>query len=127
LGRKNKSEPLLVSLKTQPGFTRSIYFSRKYMTRPRIHRCLQFNPDVDYFKPRGVPLRELEEVELLPDEIEAIKLYFVGGLDQTQAAEKMGISQPTFARTIDSANKKTAEALIKGKAIKINRVLVEHL
>ena len=92
------------------------------MTRPRIHRCLQFNPNVDYFKPRGIPLRDLEEVELMPDEIEAIKLYFVDGLDQTKSAEKMGISQPTFARTLDSANKKMAEALIKGKAIKINKV-----
>ncbi len=92
------------------------------MPRPKIHRCLQFNPSVDYFKPRGIPLRELEEVELLPDEIEAIKLYYVDGLDQTKAAEKMGISQPTFARTADLACKKVADALINGKAIKIIRV-----
>ena len=92
------------------------------MTRPRIKRCLQFNPNVDYFKPRGIPLRDLQEIELLPDEIEAIKLYLVDGLDQTQSAEKMGISQPTFARTVDLACKKVAEALIKGKAIKINKI-----
>lgn len=92
------------------------------MTRPRIKRCLQFNPHVDYFKPRGIPLRDLEEVELLADEIEAIKLYLVDGLDQTKSAKKMGISQPTFARTVDSACKKVAEALIKGKAIKINKI-----
>ncbi|KKS31447.1 hypothetical protein A2380_03615 [candidate division WWE3 bacterium RIFOXYB1_FULL_43_24] len=92
------------------------------MTRPRIRRFLKFNPDVDYFKPRGIPLRDLEEVELLADEIEAIKLYLVDGLDQTQSAAKMGISQPTFARTFDSACKKVAEALIKGKAIKINKI-----
>lgn len=110
-----------MSLKTQAGFTRDVDFSRKYMPRPRIHRCLQFNPNVDYFKPRGIPLRDLEEIELMPDEIEAIKLYLVDGLDQTKSARKMGISQPTFARTIDSANKKMAEALIKGKAIKINK------
>ena len=93
------------------------------MTRPKIRRCLNFNPNVDYFKPRGIPLRELEEVELLADEIEAIKLYMVDGLDQTTAAEKMGISQPTFARTIDTACKKVADALIKGKAIKINKLV----
>ncbi|MFZ2664266.1 MAG: DUF134 domain-containing protein [Patescibacteria group bacterium] len=92
------------------------------MTRPRIKRCLKFNPDVDYFKPRGIPLRDLQEIELLPDEIEAIKLYLVDGLDQTQSAKKMGISQPTFARTVDLACKKVAEALIKGKAIKINKM-----
>lgn len=95
------------------------------MTRPRVKRCLQFNPNVDYFKPRGIPLRDLEEVELLPDEIEAIKLYLIDGLDQTQSAEKMGISQPTFARTIDASCKKVADALINGKAIKINKVIAE--
>lgn len=89
------------------------------MTRPKIHRCLQFSPNVDYFKPRGIPLRELEEVELLPDEIEAIKLYLVDGLDQTSSADKMHISQPTFARIVDSACKKVADALVNGKAIKI--------
>lgn len=92
------------------------------MTRPRIRRYLKFNPNVYYFKPRGIPLRDLEEVELLADEIEAVKLYLVDGLDQTKSAKKMGISQPTFARTIDSASKKIAEALIKGKAIRINKI-----
>lgn len=92
------------------------------MTRPRIRRYLKFNPNVYYFKPRGIPLRDLEEVELLADEIEAVKLYLVDGLDQTESAKKMGISQPTFARTIDSASKKIAEALIKGKAIRINKI-----
>jgi len=60
-----------------------------------------------------------EEIVLLPDELEALKLYEVDGLDQTQAAEKMNISQPTFARLLGSANKKIAEAIIKGKAIRI--------
>ena len=90
------------------------------MTRPRIKRRLQFNPNVSYFKPRGIPLMELKEVELYPEEVEAIKLYLVDSLDQTEAAKKMSISQPTFARTIASANKKVAEALIKGKAIKFH-------
>lgn len=92
------------------------------MVRPRIRRCIQFNPNVDYFKPRGIPLKDLQEVELLPEEIEAIKLYFVDGMDQTQSAKEMGISQPTFARTVDAAIKKVADALIKGKAIKINKI-----
>jgi predicted DNA-binding protein (UPF0251 family) len=92
------------------------------MARPKIHRHLQFNPNVSYFKPRGIPLKKLEEVELLPDEIEAVKLYLVDCLDQTKSAERMHISQPTFARTIDSATKKIADALINGKAIKINKI-----
>jgi predicted DNA-binding protein (UPF0251 family) len=90
------------------------------MPRPKIRRRIQFNPEVSYFKPRGVPLRGLEEVEIMPDELEAIKLYLVDGLDQTQSAKKMKISQPTFARIINSATKKLGEAIIKGKAIRIN-------
>jgi predicted DNA-binding protein (UPF0251 family) len=82
-------------------------------------RCVKFNPCVRYFKPQGIPLRELEEVILMPDELEALKLYEIDGLEQTEAAKKMKISQPTFARILDSAQKKIAEAIIKGKAIKI--------
>lgn len=58
---------------------------------------------------------------LLPDELEALKLYEVDGLEQTVAADKMKISQPTFARILGSANKKIAIALVKGKAIKIEK------
>ncbi|MGI5827722.1 MAG: DUF134 domain-containing protein [Patescibacteria group bacterium] len=91
------------------------------MPRPKRPRFLQFEPNVYYFKPRGIPLRLLEEVALMPDELEALKLYDVDGLNQTQAAEKMNISQPTFARILDSANKKVAEAIVKGKAIRIEQ------
>lgn len=80
---------------------------------------MRFNPDVIYFKPQGISLRMLEEVVLRADELEALKLYDVDGLEQTKAAEKMKISQPTFARILDSAYKKIADALIKGKAIRI--------
>jgi len=91
------------------------------MPRHKIPRCVRFNPDVIYFKPQGIPLRMLEEVLLKADELEALKLYDVDGLEQTKAAEKMKISQPTFARILDSANKKIAEALVKGKAIRIEQ------
>jgi len=89
------------------------------MPRHKIPRCVRFNPDVIYFKPQGISLRMLEEVVLRADELEALKLHDVDGLEQTKAAEKMKISQPTFARILDSAYKKIADALIKGKAIRI--------
>lgn len=66
-------------------------------------------------------MRMLEEVVLLPDELEALKLYEINDLEQKEAAREMGISQPTFARILSRANKKIAEAIIKGKAIKIER------
>jgi predicted DNA-binding protein (UPF0251 family) len=64
-------------------------------------------------------LRQLEEVELLRDETEALKMHEVDGLEQTEAAKKMGISQPTFARILDKAYKKIAKAIIKGQAIRL--------
>jgi len=89
------------------------------MPRPRIPRCIKFRPDVYYFKPQGIPLKELEEMVLFPDELEALKLHEVDGLEQIEASEKMKISQPTFARLLGSAHQKIAEAIVKGKAIKI--------
>jgi predicted DNA-binding protein (UPF0251 family) len=76
-------------------------------------------PESNYFKPRGIPLSMLEEVILTVDEFEAIRLADLEGLYQEQAAEKMKVSRQTFGRIIDSAHKKVAEALIKGKALKI--------
>jgi predicted DNA-binding protein (UPF0251 family) len=91
------------------------------MPRRKIPRRLRFDPDVLYFKPRGIPLRVLEEVILHADEVEALKLHDFDGLDQTQSAEKMEISQPTFGRILNSAYKKIAEAIITGKAIRIEQ------
>ena len=93
------------------------------MPRPKKARTLRFSPKIYYFKPRGIPLRSLEEVVLSPDEVEALKLYNLDNLEQKEAAKKMGISQPTFARTIQSANKKLTEAIFEGKAIKIEKDL----
>lgn len=92
------------------------------MPRPKGKRCLNFIPNVYYFKPRGVPLSQLEEEVLEEDELEAVKLYEVDEFDQVTAAEKMQISQPTFARLLASANKKIARAIVEGKAIRIERI-----
>ena len=89
------------------------------MPRPRLCRRVYFNPSITYFKPRGVRLRELDEVILTIDELEAVRLKDLGGLDQEVAAKKMNISQPTFHRLVLSARKKISNALVNGKAIKI--------
>lgn len=91
------------------------------MVRPIKPRFLGGCPTILYFKPRGISLRALEEVILLPDEFEAIRLHDVEDLDQTTAAQRMGISQPTFARILDRAYKKIAQALVHGKAIRIEK------
>ncbi|MBA7619629.1 hypothetical protein ES703_26968 [subsurface metagenome] len=89
------------------------------MVRPIKQRRVQFDPSVIYFKPRAVPLSQLEEVNLAADELEAIRLCDLRDLNQVEAAKKMNISQSTFQRTLASAHKKIAQALTEGKAIKI--------
>jgi len=89
--------------------------------RPIKPRKICFNPDVTYFKPRAIPLQLLEEIDLDIDELEAIRLCDLKGLEQTEAAQEMNISRSTLQRIISSARKKIAEALIMGKAIKINK------
>ncbi len=91
------------------------------MIKHRVRRHLRFSPDVHYFKPRGIPMRQLAEVILKADEVEALKLHDVEELDQQQSAAKMGISQPTFSRTLARAYKKVAHALIKGQAIRLEQ------
>jgi len=89
------------------------------MPRPRIFRRVGFQPDVTYFKPRGVEMRNLEESIITIDELEAIRLKDYEGFDQEKAAKKMNISQPTFHRLILSSRKNIADALVNGKALKI--------
>ena len=89
------------------------------MVRPRHCRRVGSVPESTYFKPRGIPLSMLEEVVLTVDECEAIRLADFENLYQEQAAERMNVSRQTFGRIIESAHKKVAEALVRGKALKI--------
>ncbi|MFH0975133.1 MAG: DUF134 domain-containing protein [Spirochaetota bacterium] len=89
------------------------------MSRPKCCRKIGCSPDANYFKPRGIPSLELEEIVLTLDEFEAIRLADAEGLYQEDAAAKMNISRQTFGRIIESAHKKIADVLINGKALKI--------
>ena len=89
------------------------------MPRPRLRRRVWFEPGITYFKPAGIRLSQLNEVILTVDEFEAIRLKDFEQMDQEAAAKKMNISQPTFNRLLRSARKKVADALVHGKAIRI--------
>ncbi len=91
------------------------------MPRPRLRRKIRFNPEVTYFKPLGIPMRALEELELTHEEVEALRLKNMVGLDQAECAKKMQTSASTFQRILSAAYKKISQALIEGKAIKINK------
>jgi predicted DNA-binding protein (UPF0251 family) len=90
------------------------------MPRKKCKRQINYTPGVTYYKPAGIPRRELEEIVLEADEIEAIRLANLEEMYQEEAAVKMGISRQTFGRIITSANKKVAEGLINGKSIRLN-------
>jgi len=64
-------------------------------------------------------MRSLEIIELTTEELEAYRLRFINNLDQQAAADMMDTSCSTYQRIIYSACKKIADALTKGKAIKI--------
>jgi len=87
--------------------------------RPPKCRRVAFLPNVTYFKPAGVPLRTLEDVQLSVEEAEAIRLKDLEGLEQEEGAERMNVSRPTFQRVLASARQKMADALLNGKAIRI--------
>ena len=89
------------------------------MSRPIKCRRVAFIPGVTYYKPAGVPLRFLDEVCLSIEELESIRLKDLEDLDQKHCAQRMNISRPTFQRVLGSARKNLAEALLKGKAIRI--------
>ena len=89
------------------------------MPRPPRFRRVLHEPDVTYFKPAGVRMISLKESILTIDELEAVRLRDHEGKDQTNAAKSMGVSQPTFQRIYVSARRKIADALVNGKALKI--------
>lgn len=89
------------------------------MARPPKWRWVEFIPKITHFKPAGLPMRDLEEIILSHEELEAIRLRDREILDQETCAQRMGISRPTFHRIIKGAREKVAEALVEGKAIRI--------
>ncbi|MDD3480888.1 MAG: DUF134 domain-containing protein [Patescibacteria group bacterium] len=86
--------------------------------RPRRRqRKISYFPEIVEFKPAGVPKRELESVILEAEELEALRLKHAEGLEQEEAAGKMGVSRPTFLRDLHRAEAKITNALVYGKVI----------
>ncbi len=87
----------------------------------RTKKCKQIleNPKFIYFKPAGVPLKDLEEIILNIEEFEAIRLKDLEKNDQKTCAKIMGIHQSTFQRLLTKSREKLIIALTKGNAIRI--------
>ncbi len=89
------------------------------MSRPKKCRCINCTPCSSYFKPRGIPLIDLDEVSLSIDELESLCLADYEGHYHENAAQQMKISRATFGRILEGARHKVADALVNGKALKI--------
>lgn len=89
------------------------------MPRPIKDRYVEGEPPASYFKPRGIPLSELDEVRLGVEELEALRLADLEGLYQEEISERMGVSRQTVQRILDSARRKVATALTCGNALLI--------
>jgi len=89
------------------------------MTRPPIPRTVRCCPEAVYYKPRGIPLSQLEEIVLGLDEVEALRLGDFEGLEQEEIGRLMNVSRPTIGRILASARRKVAEALTTGKALRL--------
>ncbi len=89
------------------------------MPRPVSERRVRGRIATSVFKPAGVPARAIEEIVLGLDEAEAIRLADLEGLYQEAAARRMGVSRQTFGRILEEAHRIVADALINGKALRI--------
>jgi predicted DNA-binding protein (UPF0251 family) len=88
--------------------------------RPRKCRLVRSSPTARFFKPRGVPLCDLEVVKLKDEEYEALRLCDHKNMEQEEAAKLMGVSRPTFSRILSCARKAIAKAIIEGGALEID-------
>ena len=89
------------------------------MPRPPKLRCITGEPGALKFKPVGIPARQLKHIQLTMDEFEALRLADYHAHSHEEAAAHMGVSRATFGRIIESARKKTADALLNAKALRI--------
>lgn len=86
--------------------------------RPKKVRYMQKMPKIVQFSPRGKPGRP-DEVELMFDQFEAMKLADFQGFSQEQGSLAMRLSRSSFGRILREARKKIADALVNGKTIRI--------
>lgn len=93
--------------------------------RPRVRRCIQTEGPVRCFSPQCQVEDPGVAVELLPEELELLRLVDLQGLDQEEAATAMGVSRRTVWRDLHEARRKVADALIHGKNIEMKGCALE--
>ena len=86
----------------------------------KVKRRVSCLPKAAYFKPREIPLCDLEIVNLSIEELETIRLCDLLQVEQNEAANLMGISRKTLWNDLQRARQKVVDALVNGKAIEIS-------
>jgi predicted DNA-binding protein (UPF0251 family)/DNA-directed RNA polymerase subunit RPC12/RpoP len=89
------------------------------LARPTKWRKVEFIPNIQYFAPSDIDAASLQENILRIEELEAIRLKDLEGMEQEDCADKMEVSRQTFQRILNAAREKIADSLINGKAIRI--------
>jgi predicted DNA-binding protein (UPF0251 family) len=73
------------------------------------------------FKPRSIPMSDLDVVRLELGELEAMRLCDVEGLDQAAAGLRMGVSRGTVQRLLSRGRSKLVTALLRSSALVIEK------
>lgn len=107
-----------VFFKFSCGIVTDIIKKRLPMARQKCKRCTSYRPVYARFIPENIT-GHMETITLLAEEIEALYLMDLLSLYQEDAASKMEVSRPTFARIIKSARHKVALALLGGKTLQL--------
>lgn len=64
-------------------------------------------------------MRDLPDVCLAYDGLEALRLADLEGISQEESARRMDVSRPTFGRILAEARRAVAEAVVKGMTLRI--------
>lgn len=91
---------------------------RRCAGRPRARRCLG-GGNFRCMIPACSLEDETKVVTLLPEELEAIKLADLMDMEQEDVAFRMGVSRKTVWKDLHNARKKIADALVNGKALRV--------
>lgn len=89
------------------------------LARPTKWRKVEFIPNVQYFAPPEIHGGVLQENVMRIEELEALRLKDLEGMEQEECAKKMEVSRQTFQRILNAARAKIADSLVNGKAIRI--------
>ncbi|HEX2770049.1 MAG TPA: DUF134 domain-containing protein [Geobacteraceae bacterium] len=96
------------------------------LKKPRHYNCPYRGDAEEVYKPAGTPLRDLEQIIIHRDEMEAMFLCDAENLTQEDAGKRMGVSRGTVQRLLTQARKKTIEAIVLGKALAIESGETRH-